>query len=147
MSRKLDALTPRRHLLLWDGECSLCARAVSWVNSRGSLDRIEALPYQCCPSPPMTAELRRQAEKSIQLLTASGDRLSGARAVVFVLGELGWRPSVVRALGWEPLARLADAGYWLVARFRPLFGRLLFRGLPEADRRCGEDLDGPRQLG
>jgi predicted DCC family thiol-disulfide oxidoreductase YuxK len=115
------------HLLIWDGECGLCARTVCWVRRNDRAGRFATVPFQECPSPPMTPELRAAAERAVQVLTAGGDRLAGARAALFVLVEIGrWAP-LARLVQHRPLIDIAELGYRLIARNRPFFGRFLFR--------------------
>lgn len=75
----------------------------------------------------MTPELRAQAQQAVQVLTTEGRRLAAGRAVLFVLEELGWHPRLVRLAGRRPWIWAVEAGYWIVARHRPFFSRVLFR--------------------
>jgi hypothetical protein len=75
----------------------------------------------------MTPALREQARKAVQVMTADGRQLSAGRAVLFVLEEIDWHPSMVRLARWRPFIWAIELGYWIVARNRSVFGRLLFR--------------------
>ena len=75
----------------------------------------------------MTPALRAQARQAVQVLTADGRHLAAGRAVLFVLAEVGWHPSLVRLVGRRPFVWAVELGYWIVARNRSLFGRFLFR--------------------
>ena len=113
------------HVILWDGACGLCRRAVAWVARRDRSRRFEALPYQDAPSPPMTPELRAACARAVHVITREGRVLSAGRASLFVLGELGYRRTAM-VFGSPPLLWIVEAAYRLVARNRGFFGRFLF---------------------
>ena len=113
------------HVILWDGACGLCRRAVAWVRRRDRLRRFDTLPYQDAPSPPMTPELRAACARAVHVITADGRLLRGADASLFVLEGLGFRWTA-RVLRIPPLVWVTDAAYRLVARHRNFFGRFLF---------------------
>ena len=123
-------------LLIWDGECGFCCNTVTWLLRQGRDARIQAVPYQDLPAPPMTPALRRQAERAVQVITPQGQQLSGGRAVLFVLRQVGWHPWLVRVASARPVVWVVELGYWIVARNRQFFSRFLFRqgGQP----RCSE---------
>jgi hypothetical protein len=75
----------------------------------------------------MTPALREQARNAVQVITAGGRQLSAGRAVLFVLEEIDWHPSVARLAGRRPFIWAIELGYGIVARNRSFFGRLLFR--------------------
>lgn len=75
----------------------------------------------------MTPALREQSRKAVQVITAGGRQLSAGRAMLFVLEEIDWHPSVVRLGGRRPFIWAVELGYWIVARNRSFFGRFLFR--------------------
>lgn len=115
-------------LLIWDGECGFCRNAVTWLLHQGHDARFQAVPFQELPSPPMTPALRRQAERAVQVLTPQGQQISGGRAVLYILQEVGWHPWLVRLACIRPLIWGVELGYWIVARNRQVFSRLMFRG-------------------
>ena len=114
-----------RHLVLWDGDCGFCRRFAGWARARDARGRLELRAYQEIPEPPMTPALRAACAEALHVITADGDLLRGADAVLFVHEVLGWR---VAALGrrW-PLLPLLELGYRQVARRRRLFSRWFFR--------------------
>jgi len=75
----------------------------------------------------MTPQLLEQARRAIQVVTSGGQRLAAGRAVLFVLEEIGWHPRLARIGRRRPWIWAIELGYWVVARFRPFFGRFLFR--------------------
>ena len=89
--------------------------------------RFEIVPYQECPSPPMTPALREQAGMAVQVITADGRHLSAGRAILFAVAAIEWHPRAVRFAGRRPFIWLVELGYWIVARNRAFFGRILFR--------------------
>lgn len=115
---------PGRHLVLWDGDCGFCRRFVGWVRSHGD-ERIETVPYQAIPEPPMTPALREACARALHVVTADGALLRGADAVLFVYGVLGYR---LAALGRRrPFLWILEIGYRWVARNRRLISRWFFR--------------------
>ena len=75
----------------------------------------------------MTPQLREQASRAIQVVTIDGHRLAAGRAILFVLAEIGWHPTLSRLGCHRPFIWAIELGYWVVARSRPFFGRFLFR--------------------
>lgn len=116
-----------QNLLIWDGECGFCRNAVTWLLRQDRAHRFRAAPYQDLPSPPMTPALRKQAERAVQVLTPQGRQISGGRAVLFVLEQANWHPWLMRLAGRWPLVWGVEAGYWVVARNRQFFSRIMFR--------------------
>ena len=76
----------------------------------------------------MTPQLRKQATRAIQVLTIDGQQLSAGRAILFILEEIDWHPMLSRLGRHRPFICAIELGYWVVARFRPFFGRFFFRG-------------------
>ena len=74
----------------------------------------------------MTPQLREQSRQAVQVITAGGAQLSGSRAMLFILEEIGWHPTLARIAQRRPFVWLVELGYKLVARNRPFFDRLLF---------------------
>jgi predicted DCC family thiol-disulfide oxidoreductase YuxK len=113
------------HVILFDGACGLCRRAVDWVGRRDRARRFDALPYQDAPAPPMTPALRAACARAVHVITRDGRVLSAGRASLFVLGELGYSRTAM-VLGSPPLLWIVEAAYRLVARNRGFFGQFLF---------------------
>lgn len=118
-----------KYWLLWDGECGFCRRAVFWALARDQVGLLAALPYQQAPWPPMDENLALACRRAVHLRHPDG-RLEGAgRACLRVLELVGYR----RTAHWlrlPPLVWGVELGYWLVARNRMVFSRLLFRRRP-----------------
>ena len=127
MEPPVPALPPR--LVLYDGECGFCDRAVQWLLRVDREGRYRFAPLQG----PAGAGVRRRHPElpadldSIILVesTAAGERLYWrAEAMFRICADLRspWR--MLSWLGWLPPG-LADRGYRLFARNRHrVFGRL-----------------------
>lgn len=114
-------------LLIWDGECRFCCNALGWMLQHDHAARFRAVFWQALPSPPMTPTLRRQAERAVQVITPHGQQLSAGQAVLYVLRQVGWRPTLVRLASLRPFIWAVELGYRVIARNRPLFSGVLFR--------------------
>ncbi len=113
-----------RLLVVFDGWCGVCTRAVEWVRARDTAGRVRALPSQ---TPGLKERLGLSpagAARTVWAVTRAGRRYAGAAAFAAVLRELGG--------GWALLARLyavpplrwaADRGYAWFARHRGRFAR------------------------
>jgi len=115
----------RRHLLLWDGNCGLCRRAVEWVRRRDRLEQFEIVAYQEAAAPPMTPELREACRRAMHVVTADGRILRAGRASLFVLRETGNR-RLAAILGVPPLIWAVEIAYRIVARNRSQLSWLIF---------------------
>lgn len=72
----------------------------------------------------MTDALEARCARAVHVITPEGDVLSGGRASLYALEQVGWRRFAV-ACSRPPLLWLIEAGYWLVARNRGLLSRLV----------------------
>lgn len=115
----------RKTLLLWDGDCGFCKRAVEWCLKRSRACEIEAIPYQQIEASWLTPNLRLECSKAVHVRTPEGTLLRGGKAALFLLECMGWAP-LARLLRYPPLIWLIEAGYHIVARNRALFDWLLF---------------------
>jgi hypothetical protein len=62
----------------------------------------------------------------MHVITPDGRILRAGRASLFVLEKIGW-PRLAAVLAQRPLIWIIELGYWVVARNRSLFSRVLFR--------------------
>ena len=115
-----------QYWLFWDGECGFCRRSVDWVQQRDARRLIHPVPYQHAPRPPMTDRLAEQCQRAIHVLTPDGTILSAGKASLCLLELIGY-PRTARLAGLPPFIWFVECGYWLVARNRNFFSRLLFR--------------------
>jgi predicted DCC family thiol-disulfide oxidoreductase YuxK len=122
-------------LLIWDGECGFCCNTLTWLLRHDHDARFQPVPYQELSSPLLTPRLRRQAERAVQVITPDGQQFSAGRAVLFVLQQVGWHPSLVRLASRWPFVWVVELGYWIVARNRSFFSKFLFRR--QGQRGCG----------
>lgn len=118
--------TRDRHLVLWDGECGMCRRFAESVQAADTAGRLELVPYQDCPSPPMTDELRAACERALHVITTDGELLRGADAVLFVYGRIGWRGA--DWLRTRPLVWLLEPPYRVVAANRRWSSKFFYTG-------------------
>jgi hypothetical protein len=72
----------------------------------------------------MSEELCERSRRAVQLVHPDGSREEGARAVLTVLGYLGWPAAGV--LRRRPWIWAAVLGYRLVASSRGIWSRFLF---------------------
>jgi hypothetical protein len=75
----------------------------------------------------MTEALAERCVRAVHVITLDGQVLSAGRATLYVLDQVGWRRLAGAFSRW-PLVWLVEVGYWLVARHRGVFSRILFRG-------------------
>ena len=113
-----------KHWVLWDGECGFCARFARWAERKDRRRRLRVIPYQHAPTSPMTPALASACAEAVHVVTARGRVLRGGRAVLFVLGVLGWRRAA-RLFSRKPFVLAVEWGYDVVAAHRPFFDRLL----------------------
>ncbi len=112
--------------VLWDGTCGFCRRAVLQLERRDTHQAFSAVPYQEAPSPPMTAALREACADAVHVVTPEGEVLRAGRAVLYIAGRLG-HAALARVLATPPLLWAVEFAYFVVARNRRLFSRVLFR--------------------
>jgi predicted DCC family thiol-disulfide oxidoreductase YuxK len=130
-----------RHLLLYDGVCGLCNSLVRFVLARdrhavfafaalqSDLARAHLAPYGATPDTLSTLYVIADYQHQTPRLLAKG------RAVILILGALGWPWRSAAMLAPLP-TRLLDSGYDLVARYRyRVFGRHDHCPLPQPEHR------------
>jgi len=145
-----SAQTGGRLLVIFDGHCGLCNRAVRWFLTRDQQDRLRFVPSE---SEKVAGLLARHGFGARDAVSGHGTIprtilvvrdpgastecvLNRSDAVVALLGELPrpW-PAVGVALGVIPRP-LRDLGYRIVARWRyHIWGRLETCPLPTAEER------------
>lgn len=118
---------PARGLLVYDGECAFCLRAVRL------LEGLARRPFDKRPSADAVAGLPRAAARTVaeQVLwiAPDGSIWGGSRALVRALKAAG-RPGLAGVLG-NPVVRPFTRGvYWLVARMRHRLSRGTHCDLP-----------------
>ncbi|MBC7527975.1 MAG: DUF393 domain-containing protein [Chthonomonadaceae bacterium] len=115
-----------KDLILWDGECGFCKRAVMWAKVRDHEDRFTPLPYQQTPSPPMTPALYTACEKAVHVVKADGTILRAGKAALYIGENVGFRlPARLAQL--PPFIWAVEYGYKIVAGNRDFFARFFFR--------------------
>ncbi len=101
--------------LLYDGDCGLCRRFVTWLAARDQQGRLQIAAYQDIPLP---AQVRARARRSLQLIDPPGHREERGRAVLQTLALTGC--TSINWLRLPPLIYLVDLGYCWVASHREL---------------------------
>jgi predicted DCC family thiol-disulfide oxidoreductase YuxK len=114
----------RRPTLIYDGDCTFCARWVErWSASTG--DRVRYITSEEATEQfPEIGE--QESNEAVQWVGADGERLSGAAAVFAALATASSRGRNLLSLYNEKpwFARGADTAYRAVARNRILFSRV-----------------------
>jgi predicted DCC family thiol-disulfide oxidoreductase YuxK/uncharacterized membrane protein YphA (DoxX/SURF4 family) len=111
-----------RPLLVWDGDCGFCARAVRWLE-RSTGDRVEIVPYQECTDPRIPIA---DCAHAVHLAEPDGrvTRAAAAcfRAFSYAPGKrwVAWPYRFVPGFAW-----LAERGYASVAAHRAGLSQLL----------------------
>lgn len=100
-----------------------------WALRRDRAGLLVALPYQQAPRPPMDEELAAACSRAVHLRHPDGRLELAGRACLTVLELAGYRRTA-RWLRQPPLVWGVELGYWIIARNRMLFSRLLFRARP-----------------
>lgn len=116
-----------QHWLIWDGTCTFCRAMVEKLRKLDRSKQFRISTYQKCPSPPMTPKLRAESENAVQVLTTSGEQISGGPAVLFALETVGWHPALMRIAKHPPFVWFVHVGYRIVANNRPFFSSMLAR--------------------
>ena len=98
----------------------------AWARRQDRAGRLELVPYQEAPWPPMTRRLYAACARSMHVITPDGRVLRAGRGSLCVLGVLGWRRAAA-ILSLPPLIWLVEIGYRVVANNRRFFSRF-FRG-------------------
>ncbi len=111
-----------RHIILFDGQCGFCRRAVARVTSRDRKGMFIAIPYQDAPWPPMTSDLSAACARAVHVVRSDGGVLRGGRAVLFILEHTGLG-SLARLLAHPPSVWVVELAYRAVARNRAFFSR------------------------
>ncbi len=112
--------------VLWDGDCEICRHVADWVERHDRSGSFEVVPYQKVMPPLMTVEFAERCRHSVQVVPAHGDVIEGARAIAFILRQLGW-PRLAALLEWGPAGLVSERIYRLIARNRRLLAFLLLR--------------------
>jgi predicted DCC family thiol-disulfide oxidoreductase YuxK len=115
------------NLVLYDGNCGMCRRMANWSRRHDAYQRLTFVPSQEGPPEIMTPEMLETCETSVQVVTSDGVTIGGGRAVLFVLGQLGWK-RFERFFTHRALIGIVEAVYKVVATNRVFFSKLLFVG-------------------
>lgn len=115
-----------KHLILWDGDCGFCRRAIAWLLSHDRYGHLEATPNQQAD---ISLELREQCQTAVHVIKANGEILRAGRASLFCLRQTRWH-QLARIGEWPLVLPFVELGYAIIARNRMLFSRFLFTSKP-----------------
>jgi predicted DCC family thiol-disulfide oxidoreductase YuxK len=105
--------------LLYDGECTFCARSVRL------LDRFARRPFEKRPSREVLATLPAEVACTVSgqmlWLESDGTIWGGSQALLYALRATGW-PFLAFLLGNPVMRPFTRLGYRIVARLRHRFG-------------------------
>ena len=113
----------KQHLVLWDGNCGFCRRAVEWLQKQ---DRYGALKFQPNQEADISQELRSACQSSVHVVKSDGEILRGGRAMLFCGQFTRWH-QLARIGQWLLFLPFVELGYAIIAKNRMLFSKLLFR--------------------
>ncbi len=87
----------------------------------------------------MTDELFVACKRAVHVVKADGTVLRGGRATMYAIRRLGavhgfWR-GVARFLSWPPMIWFVEVGYYIVARNRVFFSKLMMKDPSLRERR------------
>lgn len=133
-----DPAPVSRQLVLYDGDCGLCARGVRFLLDRDHARRLTFAPLQGTTAAPLYERLHLPADRSTMIFLrdvgSAGEavflRSDAALAALGVTDSL-WRHAA--KLRWIPRP-IRDAVYNFVARYRHLWGAATCR-LPSPGER------------
>lgn len=120
-------------MVLWDGECPMCARSAHWLARHDRKSVLHYVAYQDAPSPPMTPALRTACSKSLHTIESNGRVLKGARAVFRVLEASRFR-RLARTVAQPPWIWFAEVVYRWIAANRMHIGRFFLPNEPRMPR-------------
>jgi predicted DCC family thiol-disulfide oxidoreductase YuxK len=117
------------HLVLYDGVCGLCSRAIQFVLEHDRRGAFSFASLQSAAGRATVARFGGDPDELASFLVVANHRAAGAgmfsrsRAALFVAGELGWPWKAAGLLRVLPTP-LLDRVYDVVARYRyRVFGR------------------------
>ncbi len=117
----------RPTVVLFDGDCSLCAAGIDWLRARVAPGRVVAMPFTAASDDPRLSQLvdGRDLAGSLHAVLPDDRVVSGAAAVLAAGREVrGWR-WLARLYDHRPGHALLEPAYRLVAANRGRIGRAL----------------------
>jgi predicted DCC family thiol-disulfide oxidoreductase YuxK len=115
-----------RTWVIFDGDCGICNRYAKRIRELDVRRELIIVPYQAAPDPPATDAVRGACEHAVHVVLPTGQVLRAGRAWLHLRARLQGG-LLVRVLAIPPFSWLLEVGYWLVARNRHVFSRLLLR--------------------
>lgn len=105
-------------VLIFDGSCGFCTRAVRWVQRWDRRGRVHPVPFQQPGVPQRYGLTREECERAAWAITPDGQAHRGAAAVLVALGEALGCPAIGALYRIPPVRWAADALYGWVAAHR-----------------------------
>jgi predicted DCC family thiol-disulfide oxidoreductase YuxK len=112
------------HHLLWDGDCGICSRSITWFSRFIDTAAVQPLAFQMADDELCPPALRAACERSIQLRRPDGTSVGSIRAISETL-RLSGHTRVAWLMVAPGVRWCLEAGYWLFARNRVRVSRLL----------------------
>ncbi len=113
-------------LLIFDGQCVLCLRAVETLRSLPCEAEIDMVPLQQNPLPALPCKLtREQLQAEIHVIETDGTVFKGADALIRILRtvpSLRWLEPMYRVPGLRPAASFFYK--WIAKHRYRLFGKM-----------------------
>ncbi len=81
----------KQHLIIWDGDCGLCATFIRLVERHDRRRQFTAAPWQICSDKRLDDETRLRCRDAVHVIASNNEVFAAGRAVLFILHELsGW---------------------------------------------------------
>lgn len=127
-------------VLIYDGECPLCRRAVEWVRERDPAGRFEFLPCQAEDRAARFASMpESKCLESVQLALPDGRVLSGADTLPAIFERLrGWS-FLAGALRLPGIRHVSPRVYHWIATNRHQLSAIVVLKKTNTGDQCGTD--------
>lgn len=105
----------------------MCAASIEWIRRHDRRQLFQSIPFQDCPTPPMTPEIFEGATSAVYVVSKEGQTYRGADAAFFILARTGWG-WFARFLALPPFIWFARMAYSVVAKNRGWISQRFFGG-------------------
>lgn len=112
--------------IVYDDQCAVCRNFKAWITHKSNRCNVEFIALSDPAIGFLKPETSRKLAAGTIVVFSQGSRLTGARAVLTVIGNTNSKLSpLARILSNKYLAMCLEPAYKLVARHRYMFSRLL----------------------
>ena len=112
--------------IVYDDQCAVCRNFKAWITHKSDRCNVEFIALSDPAIGFLKPETSRKLAAGTIVVFSQGSRLTGARAVLTVIGNTNSKLSpLARILSKKYLAMCLEPAYKLVARHRYMFSRLL----------------------